>query len=164
MCKKLRFDGINSVLLTATLEGEARHVGVVLASIAQEVAVSDNLISKPAGIVAGGETTVTVCGKGLGGRNQEIALAAAMKIRGMNGVTMASISTDGIDGPTDAAGAIVDGATVSRAMRMNLSPEKFLANNDSYHFFSRLNDLIFTGPTQTNVNDISIIVAYNGAN
>ncbi|MGD8565505.1 MAG: glycerate kinase [Candidatus Bathyarchaeota archaeon] len=161
MCEKLRFGGMNSVLLTTTMEGEARHVGVVLASIAQEISTSDNLISKPAGIVAGGETTVTITGKGVGGRNQEIALAAAIKIRGMDRVIVASISTDGIDGPTDAAGAIADGTTISRAMKMNLNPEKFLANNDSYNFFSRLNELIFTGPTQTNVNDISVIMAYN---
>lgn len=157
-CELLGSSGLNTLLLTSTLEGEARYVGMVLASIAREVSVSDNPVSKPAGIVAGGETTVTVTGKGLGGRNQEIALAAAQKIRDMDGVVVASLSTDGVDGPTDAAGAIVDGKTMSRAENMNMKADQFLAKNDTYHFFSPLDDLIFTGPTGTNVNDISVIV------
>jgi len=154
----LKSEGLNTLLLTATLEGEARHVGVMLASIAREVYASRNPIQKPAGIIAGGETTVTVTGKGLGGRNQEIALAAMQNLHGMNGVVVASLSTDGVDGPTDAAGAIVDGKTLDRAARMGLTPEKYLAQNDSYHFFLKLGDLIFTGPTGTNVNDVSVIV------
>jgi glycerate-2-kinase len=145
-------------LLTAVLEGEARHVGTALASIAREVSLSGNPIPKPAGIIAGGETTVTVTGKGLGGRNQELALAAALKLKGADGMVIASLSTDGIDGPTDAAGAIVDGKTLARAARARLTPEKYLAENNSYNFFSKLDDLIFTGPTGTNVNDISLIV------
>jgi glycerate-2-kinase len=155
----LKSEGSNTLLLTATLEGEARHVGVMLASIAREVYTSGNPIPKPAGIIAGGETTVTVTGKGLGGRNQEIALAAMQNLRGMNGVVVASLATDGVDGPTDAAGAIADGKTLDRAAKMGLTPEKYLAQNDSYHFFSKLGDLIFTGPTGTNVNDVSVIVA-----
>jgi glycerate-2-kinase len=155
----LKSKGLNTLLLTATLEGEAKHVGVMLASIAREISTSANPIPKPAGIIAGGETTVIVTGKGLGGRNQEIALAAAQKLNGMNGIVVASLSTDGIDGPTDAAGAIVDGKTLVRATKIGLTPEKYLAENDSYHFFSKLGDLIFTGPTGTNVNDVSVIVA-----
>ncbi len=157
-CKILESESLNTVLLTATLEGEARHVGIMLASIACEVAMSGNPVPKPAGIIVGGETTVTVTGKGLGGRNQEIALAAAQKLKDIDGIVVASLSTDGIDGPTDAAGAIVDGKTLIKAARMGLTPEEYLANNDSYHFFSKLSDLIFTGPTGTNVNDISLIV------
>jgi glycerate-2-kinase len=156
--ERLKSAGLNTLLLTATLEGEARQVGIVLASIAKEVSVSGNPVSKPAGIIAGGETTVIVTGKGKGGRNQEIALAAATKLRGLDGTVIASLSTDGIDGPTHVAGAIVDGKTLARAAEVGLSPEKFLADNDSYHFFSKLGDLIFTGPTGTNVNDISVIV------
>jgi len=151
-------EGLNTLLLTATVEGEARHAGVMLASIAREVSVSGNPIPKPAGIIAGGETTVTVTGKGLGGRNQEIALAAAQKLKDMDGAVVASLSTDGVDGPTDAAGAIADGKTLARAAKMGLNPEEYLAENDSYHFFSKLNDLIITGPTGTNVNDVSVIV------
>jgi len=154
----LRSAGLNTLLLTSTLEGEARNAGVMLASIAREVAVFGNPIRKPAGIIAGGETTVTVTGNGLGGRNQEISLAAASKVGGMDGVVVASLSTDGVDGPTDAAGAIADGKTISRATEMNLDPEETLAENNSYHFFSKLGDLVFTGPTRTNVNDISVIV------
>jgi glycerate-2-kinase len=157
--KYLTSEGLNTLLLTATLEGEARHVGIMLASIVHEVSVSGNPVPKPAGIIAGGETTVTVTGKGLGGRNQEIALAAAQKLNDMNGVVVASLSTDGVDGPTDAAGAIADGKTLVRAAKMGLTPEEYLAENDSYHFFSKLGDLIFTGPTGTNVNDVSVIVA-----
>lgn len=157
-CESLRSNGLNTLLLTSTLEGEARHVGTVLASIAREISISQNPVSKPAGIVAGGETTVTVKGKGLGGRNQEIALSAALKLEGMNGVVLASLSTDGVDGPTDAAGAIVDGKTLERAANKGLNPEEFLAENNSYNFFSELGDLIFTGPTGTNVNDVSVII------
>jgi len=154
----LKSADLNTLLLTATLEGEARHVGVMLTAIGKEVTASGNPVPKPAGIVAGGETTVTVTGKGLGGRNQELVLAAALKLQGSDGVVVASLSTDGIDGPTDVAGAIADGKTVKRALKMGLAPEKFLAENNSYRFFSKLNDLLFTGPTGTNVNDVCVIV------
>ena len=157
-CGCLKAEGLNPLLLTATMEGEARHVAVILASIGREVSVSGNPLPKPAGIVAGGETTVTVTGKGLGSRNQEIALAAALKLKEQDGVVVASLSTDGIDGPTDAAGAIADGRTVARAFKLGLKTEEFLANNDSYHFFEKLGDLVFTGPTGTNVNDVSVIL------
>jgi glycerate-2-kinase len=157
-CETLKSEGLNTLLLTSLLEGEARHVGTVLASLAREVLASGNPIKKPAGIVAGGETTVTVIGKGKGGRNQEIALAASLKIRGLDGVVIASLSTDGVDGPTDAAGAVADGKTMARAEAFGLRAEEFLADNNSYVFFSRLGDLIFTGPTGTNVNDVSVII------
>jgi glycerate-2-kinase len=158
-CKNLENAGLNSLLLTATLEGEAKQVGTMLSSVAREISVSGNPVHKPAGIVVGGETTVVVTGKGLGGRNQEVTLAAALKLDGLNGVVVASLSTDGVDGPTDAAGAIADGKTLRKAAKKGLSPEEFLRNNDTYHFFSKLDDLIFTGPTGTNVNDVSVIVA-----
>jgi glycerate 2-kinase len=154
----LRAAGLNTLLLTATLEGEAKQAGIMLASIAREVSASANPIPKPAGIIAGGETTVIVTGKGLGGRNQEIPLAASLKLGGLDGVVVASLTTDGVDGPTDAAGAIADGRTLVRATKAGLNPERFLAENDSYHFFSKLGDLIFTGPTGTNVNDVSVII------
>ncbi|MEM3730275.1 MAG: glycerate kinase [Candidatus Bathyarchaeia archaeon] len=154
----LKSEGLNTLLLTTTLEGEARHMGTMLAAIAREIAISGNPISKPAAIIAGGETTVTVTGKGLGGRNQEIVLAASQKLNGMDGALIASISTDGVDGPTDAAGALADGETLTRSLEKGLAAEKFLAENDSYNFFSKLGDLIFTGPTGTNVNDVSVIV------
>ncbi|MEM2465746.1 MAG: glycerate kinase [Candidatus Bathyarchaeia archaeon] len=154
----LRSEGLNTLLLTSLLEGEARHVGTVLASLAREILASGNPIKKPAGIVAGGETTVTVTGKGKGGRNQEIALAASLKIKGLEGVVTASLSTDGVDGPTDAAGAIADGKTIARAEALGLRAEEFLVDNNAYNFFLKLNDLIFTGPTGTNVNDVSVVI------
>jgi glycerate 2-kinase len=157
-CKYLKSEGLNTLLLTATLEGEARCVGTVLASVAREILASGNPVPKPAGIIAGGETTVTVTGKGLGGRNQELALSAVLMLKNADAVVMASMSTDGVDGPTDAAGAIVDGNTFERAAKLQLNPKDYLAENDSYRFFSKLGDLIFTGPTGTNVNDISLII------
>jgi len=154
----LKKAGLSTLLLSSCLEGQARDAGTMFASMAKEIVASGNPISKPAGIVAGGETTVTVVGKGKGGRNQEIALAAALKISNLDGVVVASLSTDGVDGPTDAAGALADGKTILRAHELGLDPRKFLVENDSYSFFSRLSDLIFTGLTGTNVDDVSVIV------
>lgn len=156
--QELQRQGVNTLFLTSFIEGEARDVGLVLAALAREVSTSGNPIPKPAAIVAGGETTVTVTGSGVGGRNQEIALSASTRIEGMDGVAIASISTDGIDGLTNAAGAIADGGTVTRARELNLNALEYLRNNDSYTFFSKIGDLILTGPTGTNVNDLSIIV------
>jgi glycerate-2-kinase len=150
--------GLNALLLTSCLEGQARDMGTMLASMAKEIVTSGNPIPKPAGIVAGGETTVSVLGKGKGGRNQEIVLGAALKMGDTDGVVVASISTDGVDGPTDAAGAIADGKTMLYSKELKLNPRKFLEENNSYTFFSKLGDLIFTGPTGTNVNDLSVIV------
>jgi glycerate-2-kinase len=149
---------VNALRLTSTLEGQARDVGTVLASMAKEITASGNPVPKPAALILGGETTVTVMGKGKGGRNQEIALSAALKIGNLEGVTIASASTDGVDGPTDAAGALVDGKTLRRAHDLGLNPREFLANNDSYRFFSKLGDLVFTGPTGTNVCDVAVVV------
>lgn len=154
----LKSKGLNAFLLTSTLEGEARHVGTVLASIANEIIDSGNPVAGPAAVVVGGETTVTVAGKGRGGRNQELALSAAFKLSNADGVVIASISTDGVDGPTTAAGAIVDRDTLPKAERLGFDGSRFLAENDSGSFFSRIGDLIITGPTRTNVSDISVIV------
>jgi len=156
--ESLKTAKLDTILLTAMLEGEARQVGTILATIAREVSASENPAPKPAGIIAGGETTVTVTGKGLGGRNQEIPLAASSRLNGLDGAVIASLSTDGVDGPTDAAGAVTDGKTFARAAEAGLIPEHFLAENDSYHFFERLEDLIVTGPTGTNVNDVTVII------
>ena len=132
----------------------------MLASIAKEILISHNPSEKPAAILVGGETTVKVAGNGLGGRNQELVLAAAFQIKNNLDCTIvvASLGTDGVDGPTDAAGAIVDNNTYAKSLKFGLKPEVFLAENDSYHLFSNLNDLIFTGQTGTNVNDISLII------
>jgi len=154
----LRQSGLNTLFLTSFMEGEARDIGFMLAALTREVITSGNPVSTPAAIITGGETTVTVTGKGIGGRNQEIVLGAALRISGTEKAVIASISTDGIDGPTDAAGALVDGDTLTRSSELNMNPIEYLRNNDSYSFFSRLNNLIFTGPTGTNVNDLSIVI------
>jgi glycerate-2-kinase len=151
--------GLNALLLTSCLEGQARDVGVALASIGKEIAASGKPIPRPASIVAGGETTVNIVGRGKGGRNLEIALGAALKVGDMDGIVVASISTDGVDGPTDAAGAIVDGRTLLRAHESALNPRKALVENNSYPFFAKLGDLVFTGLTGTNVCDVSVLIA-----
>ena len=155
----LRKRGVTTEILTTTMEGESNQVGVMLGSIAKEIASWNRPVAKPAALIAGGETTVTVRGKGTGGRNQEVALGAALRLPTAEGVAVASMGTDGIDGPTDAAGAIVDGRTILRAEAKGLKVLETLANNDSYRFFKNLEDLIFTGPTGTNVNDVAIVVA-----
>jgi glycerate 2-kinase len=149
--------GYNSMLLSTRIEGEARHTGKVLAGIAQEVLASGRPTSPPAALIAGGETTVTVTGSGSGGRNQELALGAALKIEGLS-VVLAAMATDGIDGPTEAAGAISDGSTLARAQVKGLDAMDRLQENDSYTFFNTLGDVLITGPTGTNVNDITVIL------
>ncbi len=154
----LRSEGLNTLLLPNLLEGEAKEMGKVLAKFVGAIFVCNNSILKPLGVVAGGETTVTVNGKGLGGRNQETALSAALSLKEQEECVIASVSTDGVDGPTDAAGAIIDNYTLKRAIQLGMTPEKYLEDNNSYNFFLKLDDLIHTEATGTNVNDISIIV------
>ncbi|MBK9091248.1 MAG: glycerate kinase [Anaerolineae bacterium] len=151
--------GLAPLILATQLAGEAREVGRVLAAIAGEVARHGRPQRQPACLVAGGETTVTVRGRGRGGRSQELALAAALSIGDAGRpVGLLSFGTDGIDGPTDAAGAWVDDTTVARAQALGLDPLAALANNDAYPFFAALGDLIITGPTGTNVNDVVLIL------
>ena len=154
----LKSASLNTLLFQNALTGEAREGGKRLALFACRIAASGRPLSKPAGVVAGGETTVTVTGKGKGGRNQELALAAALQFENSGACVLASIGTDGVDGSTDAAGAIVDGFTLARARELGLDPGRYLTDNNSYDFFSQLGDLIVTGATGTNVNDISVIV------
>jgi len=149
--------GYNALLLSTRVEGEARHVGTVYAGIAKEAAASGHPVPVPAAVIIGGETTVTVRGSGRGGRNQELALSAAMRMEGLDAV-VAALATDGIDGPTEAAGAMADGWTMRRARAIGLNPVESLRDNDSYSFFSRLGDTILTGPTGTNVNDLALIL------
>jgi glycerate 2-kinase len=150
--------GYHALLLSTYVEGEAREVAKVAAAIAKSLAVEGWPLPRPACVIAGGETTVTLRGDGKGGRNQELALAAALALDGWPGVTVVALATDGTDGPTDAAGAIVDGETIARARALGLSAADYLARNDSYAFFDRLGDLIRTGPTNTNVNDLTFIL------
>ena len=152
--------GFNTLLLSSFVEGEAREVGKLLAAIAKEVDHSGNPLSKRAMIIAGGETTVTVRGRGKGGRNQELALSAAIAIAGLENVVIASLATDGTDGPTEAAGGLVDGHTADRAWALGLEPSSYLEDNDAYNLLKRTGDLIITGPTNTNVNDLMLIAVY----
>ena len=146
--------GYNTIVLSSQIEGEAREVAQVFGAIGKEISQANLPISPPACIIAGGETTVTIQGRGKGGRNQELALASAIAIDGWEGISLLSAGTDGTDGPTDAAGAIVNGTTCKRARQANLYPRDFLLGNDSYTFFESLGDLLKTGPTRTNVMDI----------
>jgi hydroxypyruvate reductase len=150
--------GFNSLVLSTSLVGEAREVARVHAAIAREIQVAGRPVRVPACVISGGETTVTIRGKGLGGRNQEFALAAAIDIAGLGDTVILSAGTDGTDGPTDAAGAIADGETLARAQALGLDASAYLMNNDSYHFFKATGDLIQTGPTGTNVADIQLIL------
>ena len=145
-------------MLSSTIEGEAREVARVCAAIARESLASGRPVAPPACLICGGETTVTLRGTGRGGRNQEFALAAALAARGLEGVAILAGGTDGTDGPTDAAGALADGATCDRAAGLGLSAADFLARNDSYHFFQPLGDLLMTGPTGTNVMDLYLLL------
>ena len=130
----------------------------VAAAIAKEIHRHNRRAAKPACVIWGGETTVTLKGHGLGGRNQELALAAALAIDGLPDTLIAALGTDGADGPTDAAGAIAAGDTLSRARALGLDAHAHLADNDAYHFFRPLGDLIVTGPTGTNVNDLLFVL------
>jgi glycerate 2-kinase len=150
--------GYNSMILSSSIQGETREVALVHAAIAREISEAAQPVRKPACVISGGETTVTLKGQGLGGRNQEFVLAAAIDIDGLANVVVLSAGTDGTDGPTDAAGAIADGATVTRAKSLALDPIEFLRRNDSYHFFHPLGDLLITGPTFTNVMDLRVLI------
>jgi len=152
--------GFHTMLLSTYVEGEAREVAHVFCAIAREILHSGQPVPRPACVVAGGETTVTIRGDGKGGRNQELALSAAIRLDGMDGVMIVALATDGTDGPTDAAGAIADGSTLRRARAKKLSAREYLANNDSYHFFDQLDDLLITGPTNTNVNDLTFVFVF----
>ena len=150
-CKDL---GYEPLVLTDRLCCQAREAGSFLAAIARSNADSDGSHA----FLVGGETVVHLTGKGLGGRNQEIALAAADGIDGLDNVLIFSVGSDGTDGPTDAAGGIVDGSTAAALRAHHLDPHKVLQENDSYHALKAVNGLIVTGPTGTNVNDISVIL------
>jgi glycerate-2-kinase len=151
--------GLRPLVLSTSLTGDARAIATVFGALAREIRASHRPVRRPACVIAGGELTVTVRGAGRGGRAQEFALAAALEIAGLPRTWVAAWGTDGIDGPTDAAGAVVDGATVARAIRAGLDPAEFLRQNNSYAFFKRLGGHIVTGPTGTNVNDLYLLLA-----
>ena len=150
--------GFNTLILSSSIEGETREAARFHTAIAKEVISSGNPIPRPACILSGGETTVTIKGKGLGGRNQEFVLASAFEISRIGKVVLLSGGTDGTDGPTDATGAVADHTTIDRGKAMGLDPNAFLDNNNAYPFFEKLGDLLITGPTYTNVMDVRIIL------
>jgi glycerate-2-kinase len=144
------------VIATHALRGEARQVGRRLAALA-------GAVHRPGVLLAGGETTVTVRGPGRGGRNQELALAAAVQLAGCNGVSVLAAGTDGSDGPTDAAGAYADGATLARGAARGADASASLERNDSYGFFAQEGGLFHTGPTRTNVRDLVLLLRTEGS-
>jgi glycerate 2-kinase len=146
--------GFRTMVLSTFIEGETREIAHMHAAIAKEIVHAGRPLKPPACVITGGETTVTIRGDGLGGRNQEFVLSAAMDISGLPNVVVLSAGTDGSDGPTDAAGAIADGRTFAR----NPRAAEFLAQNNSYHYFESLGDLVKTGPTNTNVMDVRVIL------
>lgn len=152
--KECRALGYEPVLLTDCLTCEAREAGSFFASVARTHAAA----TRPLAFLAGGETVVHLRGTGKGGRNQELALSAALGIDGLCNALVASAGSDGTDGPTDAAGGIVDGFTAAEMRRRGVSPERALENNDSYHALRAADALFFTGPTGTNVNDLSLVL------
>lgn len=153
-----REHGIEAVILSDSIEGEARDVAQVHAALAREVALRDRPFHKPVVLLSGGETTVTLRGKGRGGRNGEFLLSLAIALDGVEGVTALAADTDGIDGSEDNAGAFVDGRTAQRMRAVGVDPRAALADNDAYSAFAAIGHLLVTGPTGTNVNDFRAIV------
>ncbi|ODN31020.1 glycerate kinase type-2 family protein [Fervidobacterium thailandense] len=150
--------GLNVIVLTTQLSCEAREAGRFLAAIAKEIRNHDRPVKKPAAVIVGGETVVRVTSSGKGGRNQELALAFAVEVDGMDNLALCSFGTDGTDGPTDAAGGIVDGNTCEKIRKAGYSPQRLLDDNDSYTALKLADDLLVTGPTGTNVNDVVILI------
>ena len=148
--------GYEVIQSTEPVVGDARTVGPVILERARTLAADRK---RPVAVLASGETTVKVVGNGKGGRNQEIALSVAAELASEGGeVAVASVGTDGIDGPTDAAGAYADTTTIARARERALDADAFLADNNAYAFFQSIGDLIITGPSTTNVGDIQIVL------
>ena len=148
--------GFHATVLSTCVNGEARDVARELVATALRAQASDDPVSPPGCILSGGETTVTIRGSGKGGRNQELALSAALELSDAEDIVIASVGTDGTDGPTDAAGAIIDNTTLARAQSKGLDPADYLERNDSYHLLKLTGDLLITGPTGTNVMDLML--------
>jgi glycerate 2-kinase len=152
--------GFEALLLSTFVEGEAREVGRVVAGLAKGIRRQGHPLRPPACLVLGGETTVTVRGQGAGGRNQEVALAAAIALDGWERVMVMTLATDGVDGMSPAAGAIITGETAARGRALGLAARAALADNDSYGFFEALGEAVVIGPTGTNVNDLTFVCVY----
>lgn len=150
--------GVEPVILSDCIEGEARDVALMHAGIARQILKHGQPVKAPCVLLSGGETTVTVRGRGRGGRNAEFLLALAVALEGLPGVYAMACDTDGVDGTEDNAGAMLSPSTWERAEKLGLRAREFLADNDGYTFFSRLGDLVVTGPTLTNVNDFRALL------
>ena len=153
---KLR--GYPPLILSSQLEGDTDEVSRMHGAIVREIVKSGHPVAPPTCLLSGGETTVVLRGKGLGGRNQQFALTLAPEISGHHAIVGLCAGTDGTDGPTEAAGAIVDNTTMTKAEDLGLDYRQYLDDNDSYHFFNKTNELIITGPTRTNVMDLRVIL------
>ncbi|MGV7229396.1 MAG: glycerate kinase type-2 family protein [Nitrospirales bacterium] len=158
MTKEAKRLGLRPYILEAPLQGEAKDLGAILGAMAKDIRDFGNPVRPPACLIVGGEPTVTVTGKGKGGRAQECVLAASQELAGLPNVVVAGFGTDGTDGPTDVAGAMVDGKTIQRAKKKLISIENILDRHASYTFFNQVGGHIITGPTKTNVNDIYLIL------
>ena len=154
--KQAEVEGFQAEILMNDLQAEAREAGRMFS---QKFRDELKQRARPFCLIAGGETTVTVKGQGKGGRNQELALSAVNELRGLDDVLLIALATDGDDGPTDAAGAVVTGESAQRAELLGLDPADYLSRNDAYSFFQALGDLMKTGPTGTNVNDLIFLFA-----
>ncbi len=150
--------GYSVTVLTTTLDCEAAAAGAFFAAIARDAPRKPEMNEAPRAFIAGGETVVKLKGTGKGGRCQEMALAAALGMQGLNGVAFAAAGSDGTDGPTDAAGGVVDGQTIQRIRDKGLKAQEMLDDNDAYTALSASDDLLFTGPTGTNVNDLIVLL------
>lgn len=153
--------GYSPVIVSSSVDCEAKEAGKLFASIARKIKKGNNskfCFKSPCALIAGGETIVHIIGHGKGGRNQELALSASLGIKDLKDTVIFSIGSDGTDGPTDAAGGIVDGGTYGRMKDSGISPEEYLDNNDAYNALKTSGDLILTGPTGTNVNDLMVIL------
>lgn len=150
--------GYTPHIITSTMNCEAKEAGRLISSMASEIGVTDYSFKAPCALILGGETVVRITGKGLGGRNQETALAAAESIAGRSDVVIFSLGSDGTDGPTDAAGGIVDGSSLQKLKDAGLDLHEVLQQNDSYNALKAIDGLIFTGPTGTNINDIAVLL------
>jgi len=159
-CAQAEASGFETELLTTSLRGEAKTVGAELASQLVDVVQNKKNRGKPLCMIAGGETTVTVSGNGKGGRNQELSLAAAQVLEGVDNCVLISFATDGEDGPTDAAGGFVTGKTIKAGLNLGLDSQKYLNDNNAYEFLEKTDALIQTGPTGTNVNDLVLMFAF----
>ncbi|MBL7960217.1 glycerate kinase, partial [bacterium] len=152
--------GLPAHIMTSRLDGEAREAAKAIIAIGKEIHISGNPFSSPVCLIFGGETTVTIRGNGRGGRNQELCLSALNEFRAMPYITILSAGTDGIDGQSDAAGTVADCETYGKAQQLQLNIDEYLSANDSYSFFKKTDDLIITGPTGTNVGDITLLIIH----